>query len=52
MNSEIHSEDEYRKALHRFLQICCAPKSTSEVEELCKLIRDMESYEQKHCPNN
>lgn len=46
---EIFTEDEYREALKRFLEICDAPENTPESEELEQLITIMEIYEQENC---
>jgi hypothetical protein len=46
---EIFTEDEYREALRRFLEICDAPENTPESEELEQLITIMEIYEQENC---
>lgn len=49
MDLAIYTEDEYRKALHRFLEICAAPKNTKELEELCKLVKLLQNYEERNC---
>ncbi len=46
---EIFTEDEYREALKRFLEICDAPENTPESEELEQLIIIMEIYEHENC---
>ncbi len=46
---EIFTEDEYREALRRFLEICDSPGNTPESEELEQLITIMEIYEQENC---
>lgn len=51
MINAIETEEEYRKALLRFLEICEAPQNESEAVELILLIKRMEEYEEKHCPH-
>ncbi len=51
MIDAIETEEEYRKALLRFLEIGEAPKNESEAVELILLIKRMEEYEEKHCPH-
>jgi hypothetical protein len=46
---EIFTEDEYRVALRRFLEICDVAENTPESEELEQLITIMEIYEQENC---
>ncbi len=46
---EIFTEDEYREALRRFLEICDAPENTPESDELEQLITIMEIYEHENC---
>lgn len=41
----VFTEDEYRVALRRFLEICNAPDDSPEGEELELLITVMEIYE-------
>jgi hypothetical protein len=45
----LFTEDDYRVALKRFLEICDAPEETSEAFELEKLMASMEIYEQENC---
>ena len=45
----LFTEDEYREALKRFLEICNAPDCTDEAEELEQLMSVMEIYEQENC---
>lgn len=49
MKDVILTEDEYREALKRFLEICDAPDFTTEAVELDQLISVMEIYEQENC---
>ena len=46
MMEAIFTEDEYREALKRFLEICDTPDNTAEAEELEMLMTVMEIYEQ------
>jgi hypothetical protein len=50
MKDVIFTEDEYREALKRFLEICDAPDFTAESDELEQLLTVMEIYEQENCP--
>jgi HTH-type transcriptional regulator/antitoxin HigA len=50
MKQILFTEDEYRDALKRFLDICDAEDGTPEADELEQLITIMEIYEQEHCP--
>lgn len=52
MLDNIETEDDYRDALKRFLEICEAPKSTSEIKELFLLMDLMKKYERENCPYN
>ena len=49
MYDKILSEDEYRKAIIRFLEICDADHGTPEYEEARELTRFMEEYENLSC---
>jgi hypothetical protein len=49
MKQILFTEDEYREALKRFLEICDAPEDTSEAKELEQLMVVMEIYEQENC---
>lgn len=46
---KIRTEEDYREALQRFLEIIEAPEGTPEAEELVELIRSLEIYEQENC---
>jgi hypothetical protein len=48
----IDTEDEYREAMNRFLQIGGEPKSEEELLEMYRLMELMEEYEQDNCPYN
>lgn len=46
--AEIFTEDEYREALRRFLEICDVADDSPEAEELELLITVMEIYENEN----
>ena len=45
----LYTEDDYREALKRFLEICHAPEDTEEAWELEKLMVLMTEYEKENC---
>jgi len=45
----LFTEDEYRDALRRFLEICDTEDNTLEANELEQLMTVMENYEQENC---
>jgi hypothetical protein len=45
MQEKIYTEDDYRKAVMRFLEICDAQPFTKEYEEALLLTQYMEEYE-------
>ncbi len=49
MMDVIYTEENYREALKRFLEICDTPDYTVEAEELEQLMTAMEIYEQENC---
>lgn len=49
MLEKIETEDDYRDALKRFLEICEAPKDSDEIKELYLLMNLMEKYERENC---
>lgn len=49
MIETLFTEDEYREALKRFLEICDTPDNAAEAEELEQLMTVMEIYEQENC---
>lgn len=49
MIETLFTEDDYREALKRFLEICDAPKCSPEINELEKLMYLMEIYERDNC---
>jgi hypothetical protein len=50
MKYEIDTEDDYRNAMNRFLEICSAPKDETEVKEMYLLMDLMGKYERTNCP--
>lgn len=49
LNKTLFTEEEYREALRRFLEICDAPDGSPEADELEHLMTVMEIYEQENC---
>jgi len=49
MMEPLFTEDEYREALKRFLEICDTEDNTLEANELEQLMTVMEIYEQENC---
>ena len=49
MKEVLITEDDYREALKRFLEICDAEENTQEAEELEQLMTILEIYEQENC---
>ena len=49
MKEKLVTEDEYREALHRFLEISAAQANSPEALELEQLMVLMEIYEQENC---
>jgi hypothetical protein len=45
MMETLFTEDDYREALKRFLEICDAPEGTPEANELEQLMKLMDLYE-------
>ena len=52
MMETLLTEDEYRQALKRFLEICDTDDNTPEADELDQLMIVMEIYEQENCSWN
>lgn len=50
--TEIETEDDYRKAMKRFMEICQSQKSEEEMEEMYFLMDLMEKYERANCSQN
>ncbi|NLB25071.1 MAG: hypothetical protein GX820_00095 [Bacteroidales bacterium] len=46
---DIFTENDYRKALDRFIELCSSEKSNEELKELLLLIDLMEKYERTNC---
>lgn len=49
---KIETEDDYREALKRFLEICETLGGAEESEELDQLMHLMEKYERENCSDN
>lgn len=49
MHDPIFTEEEYRRAIKRFLEICDSEPGTPEYEEAIKLTQLMEKYENLSC---
>ncbi len=49
---EIHTEDDYRDALLRFIHLCESQKTDDDLSELLLLTRQMEKYERNNCGSN
>lgn len=49
---EIDTEEDYQKALKRFLSICEGPKNDTEVKEMYLLMDLMGKYERDNCSIN
>lgn len=49
---EIHTEDDYRDALLRFIDLCDTQKTDEDLKELLWLTRQMEKYERNNCGSN
>lgn len=48
----IDTEDDYREALNRFLQICDSDQSEEKLKEMLLLMNLMEKYERQNCSEN
>jgi hypothetical protein len=49
MMETLFTEEDYREALRRFLEICDAPEDTDEADELDKLMYLLQEYEENNC---
>ncbi len=49
---KIETEQEYREALSRFIEICQSQKSDEDLKELLLLSNLMEKYERAECGQN
>ena len=47
--TQIETEDDYREALKRFMEICESQKTDEDIEEMFLLIDIMEKYERANC---
>jgi hypothetical protein len=45
----IETEDDYRDALNRFIELCKSQKSNDDLKELLFLTNLMEKYERANC---
>jgi len=49
---KIETEDDYRDALNRFVELCKSQKTNDDLDELLVLTSQMEKYERAMCGNN
>jgi hypothetical protein len=49
MPDKLESEDDYRKALNRFLELTCIRENSPYKEEFFRLIKLLEDYEKENC---
>ena len=52
MNYQIETEEDYRKALIKVLEICDVHKTENELKELYLLMDSLSKYERKNCSKN
>lgn len=52
MLDRINTEDDYRQALKRFIEICSSQKNSDELDEMLVLMDLMEKYERENCSQN
>ncbi len=52
MLDRINTEDDYRLALKRFIEICGSQKNSDELDEMLVLMDLMEKYERENCSQN
>jgi hypothetical protein len=50
--TEIETEDHYREALNRFIELCESDKTEEQIQEMTLLIDLMEKYERSNCGEN
>ena len=50
MNYYLETEDDYRLALHRFIELSQKTKNEEERQEMLMLIKLMDRYEQQNSP--
>jgi hypothetical protein len=49
MKYEIETEEDYRNAMNRFMDICSDPKDENEIKEMYLLMDLMGKYERQNC---
>lgn len=49
MLEKLETEDDYREALARFLELSCVPEDSPGANELFRLIKLLEDYEKENC---
>ena len=49
---KIETEDDYRDALIRFIELCKSQKTNDDLNELIVLTNLMEKYERENCGEN
>jgi antitoxin component HigA of HigAB toxin-antitoxin module len=47
--TEIETEEEYREALNRFIELCESQKTDEDLKELLLITDLMEKYERANC---
>ncbi|MCF6356564.1 MAG: hypothetical protein L3J54_02050 [Draconibacterium sp.] len=52
MNYQIETEEEYREALNRVLEICDIHKTENDLKELYVLMDSLAKYERDNCALN
>jgi len=50
--TEIETEDDYRDALNRFIELCESQKTDEDIKELLLLSDLMKKYERANCGNS
>jgi len=50
--TEIETEDDYRDALNRFIELCESQKTYEDITELLRLSYLMEKYDRATCGNS
>lgn len=50
MNYDLETEEDYRNALHRFIQLSDKSTDQDAIKEMFLLMMLMEKYEQHNCP--
>ena len=49
MPEKLITEDDYREALTRFMELCCIPEDSPYKVEFFRLIELLEDYEKENC---